>query len=192
VVAVMAFPFEPVRRPANPRADRRLLERVQAHLDPRRPLGTELYVISPDYVGLGVTAAIGLADGFAREAVVRAVKERLYAHLWPLAPGGAEGTGWALGRAVRNLELEVEIARIPGVRTTQGVNLFTVGETGFRRVATQAASGQQVLTMAEWQLPELLSVEIAVDALAAPATLTAAGTGSGARAVGVPVVPGVC
>lgn len=192
VVAVMAFPFEPVRRPANPRADRRLLERVQAHLDPRRPLGTELYVISPDYVGLGVTAALGLADGFAREAVVRAVKERLYAHLWPLAPGGAEGTGWALGRAVRNLELEVEIARIPGVRTTQGVNLFTVGETGFRPVATQAASGQQVLTMAEWQLPELLSVEIAVDALAAPATLTAAGTGSGARAVGVPVVPGVC
>lgn len=193
VVAVMAFPAQAVRRPANPRADRRLIEQVRAHLDPRRPLGTELYVISPDYVAMGATAAIGLAEGYAREEVVRAVKERLYALLWPLAPGGAEGTGWALGRAVRNLELEVEIARIPGVRTTQGVNLFTVGETGFKPVAVQSATGQQVLTVEEWQLPELLAVEIAVGAAAPPSTLALPGTGgTGGKAVGVPVVPEVC
>lgn len=193
VVTVMAFPAQAVRRPANPRADRRLIEQVRAHLDPRRPLGTELYIVSPDYVAMGVTAAIGLAEGFAREEVVRAVKERLYALLWPLAPGGAEGTGWALGRALRNLEIEVEIARIPGVRTTQGVTLFALGETGFKPVATQAATGQQVLTLEEWQLPELLAVEIAVDAATPPASLAMPGTAAtGGRAVGVPVVPEVC
>lgn len=191
-VAVMALPDQPVRRPANPRADRRLLERVQAHLDPRRPLGTELYVISADYVPLGASAAIGLAEGYAREEVVRAVKERLFTYLWPLLGGGTEGTGWQLGRAVSNLEIEVEVARVPGVRTTQGVNLFAEGETGFRLLPSQGPSGLQVLGIEEWQLPELLTVAVAVDVPAPPVTLAAESITGTSRAVGVPVVPEVC
>lgn len=191
VVSVMVFPDQALRRPANPRADRRLLEQVKAHLDPRRPLGTELYAISPDYLGLGATVSIGLRDGFAREEVVRAVKDRLYAYLWPLAGGGLEGTGWALGRAVRNLELEVEVARIPGVLTTQGVNLFAEAAGGFRLLAAQAGTGLQLLALAEWQLPELLAVDVAVGSAPPAGVLSTQGTSTG-RAVGVPIVPEVC
>lgn len=195
-VSVMVFPDKALRRPANPRADRRLLDRVQAHLDPRRPIGTELSVISPEYVGLGLTAAIGLRDGFAREDVLKAVKERLYAYLWPLPGGGPDGVGWPLGRAIRNLEIEVEIARIAGVATTQGVNIFAAQEGRFGLLATASASGAQVLTLESWQLPELLTLDVVVDQATAPASLSSFGAPvqghAAGGAVGVPVIPEVC
>ena len=195
VVAVMAVPDKPVMRPANPRADRILLEQVHAHYEPRRPLGTELYIVSPEYVQLGATTAISLRDGAMREEVVNAVIDRLHAYLWPLAPGGQEGRGWTLGRGVSARELEVEIARVPGVRTVQGLNLFAPGEAGYALLPLNGPFGGQVAELEAWQLPELLDVVVAVNASEAPGTLEPGGPGGGfgtGAGVGVPVVPEVC
>ncbi|MEP4194662.1 MAG: putative baseplate assembly protein [Aliishimia sp.] len=198
VIAVMAVPDAPVRRPDNPRADRRLLERIHAHLDPRRPLGTELYVISPEYVSLGISVALTTREGFAREEVVRAVKDRLYTYLWPLIGGGLDQKGWALGRDVRNLDVEVELARVPGVQTVTGVNVFGQSEIGFTVVPTQAGTGLQTLPVEIWQLPELLHVDVAVGLTAPSTTLDGLNGGSNGlsdntgRPVAVPIVPEVC
>ena len=72
------------------RADRPLLEAVHGFLNERRPLATELYVIGCEYRQLGVTVAVQIADGHAREQVLSDVRQALRRHLWPL-PIGLEG-----------------------------------------------------------------------------------------------------
>ena len=139
--------------------------------------------------------SISLRDGAMREEVVNAVIDRLHAYLWPLAPGGQEGRGWTLGRDVSARELEVEIARVPGVRTVQGLNLFAPGEAGYALLPLTGPFGGQVAELEPWQLPELLDVVVAVNASEAPGTLEPGGAGGGfgtGAGVDVPVVPEVC
>jgi hypothetical protein len=127
VVSVMVLPPSSTFRAPNPRPDRPFLEAVHAHLDARRPLATELYVIGCEYVPLGLATGITVRDGFGRETVVNAVREALFQWLWPQTPGGPKGEGWPLGRSVRDRELEVAIAQVPGVDTIIGVRLFSAG-----------------------------------------------------------------
>jgi predicted phage baseplate assembly protein len=188
-VSVLVLPGKAVLQPPNPRPDRPLIERVKAHLDARRPLSTELYAIGAEYRKLGLAIAIGIRDGFAREEVVKAVKQAAFAFLWPLAPGGRDGAGWPLGEAVNNLEVEVVVARVPGVRTTQGVNLFVLEGDAYTRVPTMGSA--QRLALEPWQLPELMRVEVAVDA-AGPAGSLADELSGGPGAVAIPVVPETC
>ncbi|MGB8818845.1 MAG: putative baseplate assembly protein [Rhizobiaceae bacterium] len=192
VVSIMVLPDQVLRRAPNPRADRRILEQVHAHLDPRRPLATELYVISPDYRGIGLTIGITLREGFAREEVVRAVKERMFSVLWPLAGGGMDSAGWTLGAQVRSLELQVEAARVPGVATVLGVNLFAASNTGLTLLPRQPGSMAQNLTLDEWQLPELLAIDVSSDGSMPATTLSLSQSSTGTGAIGVPVVPEVC
>jgi hypothetical protein len=188
-VSVLVLPPKPVIQPANPRPDRPLIERVKAHLDARRPLATELYAIGPEYRRCGASVAIGIRDGFAREDVVKAVRQAIFTFLWPLAPGGRDGTGWPLNQAVVNLEIEVVAARVPGVRTTQGVNLFLLDGASYDPVP---ASGQtQRIALEPWQLPELLRVDVAVDA-PGPAGGLPDEAAASAGAVAIPVVPEMC
>ncbi len=107
VVSVMVWPAQPAadfRAPA-PRADRLLLEAAHAWLEPRRPLATELYVMGCEYIGLGLAIAVRVADGFAAEQVLPAVRLALRRHLWVLPGGGPDGEGWPQQRAVDNREL---------------------------------------------------------------------------------------
>lgn len=140
VVSVMVLPRKAVWRPPAPRPDRPFIERVRAWLDARRPLATELYVIGAEYVPIGVGVAITVREGFGPDAVTRAVTDALHRFLWPLAPGGPQGQGWPLGRAVRDRELEVLVAHVEGIDTVAGVSLFgpkaldaVVGADGVRR-----------------------------------------------------------
>jgi predicted phage baseplate assembly protein len=192
-VSVMVLPRADVPKPPNPRPGRTLVEQVRQELEPRRPLATELFVIGPEYRGVGVTAAFGVREGFARDRVARAVREALALYLWPLAPGGRDGEGWPLGQAVSNLELEVVVARTAGVRRTGGVLLFAPGPAGFGLLAREPGSGAQELALDPWQLPELLAVELAVDADRPPETLAALpAEAAGEGAVPIPIVPEVC
>ena len=170
VVTVMVLPHREGRQAPNPRPDRPFLEGVHAHLDAARPLATELYVIGCEYVPLGVTTSITIRDGHGRDATVGAVRDALRAYLWPLAPGGAEEGGWPLGTPVRDRELEVVVARVPGVATVAGVNVFgRQGEVWANlRPRPEAVSE---LPLRRWQLPELLALVVTVGEPQAPPTL---------------------
>ena len=208
VVTVMVLPRKDLRQAHNPRPDRPTLERVDAHLDELRPATTELYVIGCEYVQLGLATSITIAEGAGRDATVQAVREALRADLWALAPGGPSGGGWPLGRAVSDRELEVVIARVPGVGTVGGVNLFGREGDAWRMVSRAHEGAPVSLGLQKWQLPELLSVVVVSDGSGVPTDLRgvpdpyagrtgAGGTGgaggAGGRAmVAVPVVPEVC
>jgi predicted phage baseplate assembly protein len=196
VVSVMALPAQPLSRAPNPRPDRPFIERVHAHLSARAPLATELYVIGCEYLPLGVSVAVAIRDGHARDITLHEVKQALMRLLWPLAPGGAEAKGWPLGRSVKTRELEVEVSRVPGVREVTGLLIFSPEGGGWRRLPKSGNDGSQTLTLAAWQLPELLSVVVIDDpdgTKGAPTELLAAPNPyADPNAVAVPVVPELC
>jgi predicted phage baseplate assembly protein len=200
VVSVMTLPaqaFDPAANGGpNPRPDRPFIEKVHAWLSMRVPLACELYVIGCEYVALGLAVGITIRDGFARDSVLFEVRKALRQLLWPLPPGGADGNGWPLGRAVRGRELDVQISRVAGVLEVTGLNLFERASfaegDNWRLVARNPADGSQALPLTAWQLPELLSV-VVVDGPSAPDSLSALPNPfADANAVAVPVVPEVC
>lgn len=199
VVSVMALPSQPLSGPPNPRPDRPFIERLHAHFSPRTPLATELYVIGCEYVPLGIATTVAIREGHQRDATLFAIREALKRLLWPLPPGGIEGSGWPLGRSVREREIEVEISRVAGVAEVGGINLFrrADGEHGpeWRVLPRNSADPTQTLTLEAWQLPELLSV-LVVDGRpgeGAPGDLRALPNPfADADAVAVPVEPEVC
>ena len=198
VVSVMVLPFKDDLQPPNPRPDRFVIEAVHAYLDPRRTLGTELYVIGTEYVPIGIGVSLRRREDFVREDILRDVRQALRQLLWPLTPGGLEGRGWPLNQDVSSAELEVTVARVPGVRAVGAVSLFR--EEGDTWVPAPRAHecAPAIVQIGPWQLPELLSVVI-VDVgdegplPGAPSSLDAApnpfAQGPG---VPVPVVPEVC
>lgn len=196
VVSVMALPDQALSGPPNPRPDRPFIETVHAYLASRVPLTTELYVIGCEYVALGLSIGIAIREGFGHDQVLHDVREGMKRLLWPLSGGGVDGTGWPLGRAVRDRELEVEVSRVPGVREVTGLNLFERarlpdGDT-WRAVVRSPADGTQTLSLSPWQLPELLSI-VVVDGPDAPGDLRAVPNPfADELAVAVPVVPEVC
>jgi predicted phage baseplate assembly protein len=199
VVSVMALPaqaFDPAATlTRNPRPDRPFIEKVHGWLSPRVPLACELYVIGCEYVALGLAVGVAIRDGHARDTVLFEVRKALRRLLWPLAPGGAEGTGWPLGRAVRERELEVEVSRVAGVLEVTGLGLFerAAADAGdvWRALTRSTPDGTQTLALAAWQLPELLSVVVVEGPV--PANLDALPNPfADANAVAVPVVPEVC
>lgn len=198
VVSVMVIPLRDGVAAPCPRPDRPLLETVHAWLDERRPLATELYVIGADYVPMGVAAGVELTDTTQRDSVLEAVANVIRQHLWPLAPGGPDGNGWPLGRAIDDRMIESAIGRVPGVRTVSPVHLFArkSGQTKWTMVP-EDASGRARLQVLPWQLPELamLAVSEGDAALSLPPPgfgSDGMGSGSGGGGVAVPVVPEVC
>jgi hypothetical protein len=190
VVTVMALPEKAGVLPPAPRADRVLLERVFAHLDARRPLASELYVIGCEYVPIALSVGVALRPGSEEADVVAAVRAALRAYLWPLSPGGPSRAGWPLGGVVRARELEVVVARVEGVEGVATPRLFRrVGAGPWQLVPAAHDCDPVEITLRQWELPELLEVLVVVgadspDAIGQPP--------AGGPEVAVPVVPGVC
>jgi hypothetical protein len=192
VVSVMALPAASLGPAPNPRPDRPFIEGLHHYLSQRTPLATELYVIGCEYVALGLSVAVTLRDGFARDKVLLEVREALRRLLWPLAPGGVDQTGWPLGRAIKSRELEVEVSRVAGVDELRGLSLFQQQNGDWQRLPAIAADGAQILALQAWQLPELMAI-LVVDGPSAPADLRALPNPfAEADAVAVPVVPELC
>ena len=193
VVSVLALPMQALSRAPNPRPDRPFIERLHAHLSARSPLSTELYVIGCEYVALGLSVGVAIRDGHARDQVLNDVKQALTRLLWPLAPGGADGDGWPLGRDVKARELVVEVSRVAGVREVNGLRIFNRIANDWREVPHAAGESNAQLDIAAWQLPELLAVVVTDEPGGAPAQLSVAPNPyADPRAVAVPVVPKVC
>jgi len=207
VVSVMVIPFKEGAGLPNPRPDRPFLEAVHGMLAPRRPLGTELYVIGCEYVPLGVSVAITVKDGFtsggaaevvagsgglSRETVMAEVREALRRSLWPLAPGGSDGAGWPLGRPVRDRELEVVVARVPGVSAVAPINLFRQQGKEWSKLPRAVPESPVQVSLQPWQLPELLSVVVVVGDEAPDDLRGIPNPFADQSGVAVPVVPDIC
>lgn len=194
VVSVMVIPGKDGVQNPCPRADRPLLETVYQYLNPRRPATAEMYVISSDYVALGISVGVEVKSGYGLLQVSQAVETALRAYLWPIAPGGADNTGWPLGRHVRSLELEVIVSQVPGVIEVDGLNLFSQLSTGVFQQLTTDASGKSELDMESWQLPEVLQVVVVAteDGTVADAPTSLTPPVETDNSVAVPVVPAVC
>jgi hypothetical protein len=171
-----------------------MLESVYSWLDSRRPLATELYVIAPEYVPVGVTAAVELVDSSQRDAVLDMVSEVIRRHLWPLAPGGPDGQGWPLGRALDDRLIETAIARVPGVRSVAPVRLFQRSTRGRNWLpVAEDRTGRGLITLSAWQLPELAMLSVGIGSTSSTSLPPGAeGAGNGAGGLAIPVVPELC
>ncbi|HTA44795.1 MAG TPA: putative baseplate assembly protein [Bryobacteraceae bacterium] len=195
VVSVMVVPEEEGVQPPCPRADQTLLRSVYQYLDPKRPAASEMYVIGTEYIGLGISVAVEVRSGFGLLQVGQQVELALRNYLWPLAPGGADQTGWPLGRTIRSLELEVIVSQVQGVVEVNGLLLFQPLPSGNYQALPVDANGRSELTLSSWQLPELLRVLVATgtdgSGIVAPTTLEPDVPATD-NTVAVPVVAAVC
>jgi hypothetical protein len=194
VVSVMVIPNVAGVMYPNPRADMPTLQSVYQYLNPCRPVTSEMYVIASEYVQLGIGVAVEYKSGYQSLQVAQAVETALRSYLWPLGPGGMDGTGWPLGRTIRQLELEVVVSKVAGVTEVNGLNLFSVLSTGVYQLVNADSSGSPEILLSSWQLPELLEVVVETSPDGTPATVPAvlAPPPETDSTVAVPVVPTVC
>lgn len=187
VVSVMVLPRRPLSPAPNPRANRALLEAVHAQLAPRVPLSTELYVTGCEYVPLALTVAIALREGAAPDTAAAAVRDALRAFLWPLAPGGIDGSGWPLGRKIAGNELEAAAARVSEIVAVNQLRVFRAQGSAW----VEAPDG---ITLDPWQLPELQAVLVTVGSHAADSPFATPDPYRDDKPAGIalPVVPELC
>ncbi|MGH3372451.1 MAG: putative baseplate assembly protein [Nocardioidaceae bacterium] len=155
VVSVAVFPGEDAQHPGAPMPDNALLRRVARHLDQRRLITTELYVIPPEYRQVSVAAGVVVRDGYQVDAVRRWVELILRQFLAPLPPYGPDGDGWPMGRTIRRAELEAVAVQVEGVEFLEGEGLRLAvpdGAGGWREVPT--------VVLERWQVPELAEITV--------------------------------
>lgn len=196
-VSVMVLPYKELPEAPNPRPDQPIIERVFDHLDARRPLATELYVIGGEYVPVGLSVGLSVNDGADHDRVLHDVRNALRRYLWPLPPDGPAGKGWPLGKAVVDRELAVAAARVEGVLTVDRVNVFTIEGDAWRMLPRAQACDEVRLALDPWQLPELMQVVVSADGIAAEDLLAGvpdpfADDGPGDAFLAFPVVPDTC
>jgi predicted phage baseplate assembly protein len=123
VVTVLVLPYLPLRRP-EPSAS--LLRSVAGWLIPRRPIGTRVEVVGPEYRRITARAHVRALRGSVPQQVEAACVAALHAFFDPLS-GGPEGSGWPFGRDVYRSEVMAVLDRTPGVDHVLSLALFSSG-----------------------------------------------------------------
>ncbi len=177
-----------------PRPSVGMIRDIYEYLSARTLLGTELYVLSPQYQPVAIALSLEVVDPATEQQTLRAVEEALLHYLWPLPPHGLRGAGWPLGRSVEINELRTQAGRVDGVEAVNGLRLFYQDLTSlqWRELTTS-----QALPLSDYQLPQLMAVAMQPGEAQplpprgfAPGTTT--GSSSGKRPVPVPVIPDIC
>jgi hypothetical protein len=192
--AVSVFVLPPGERGVAraPRATRGLLEDVFRYLRDRTLIGTELYVLAPEYKKLAISVKVTVADARVEHRTLAAVEQAIVDFLWPLpiAGDGGKADGWPLGGTVDPEEIETQVARVAGVRSVGAIAFFVPAGSSFSRLAAGAT-----LTLEDYQLPDLVGVsaQTGTGTPSLPPGITS-GTDSGGAGggVSVPVVPELC
>jgi len=128
IVTMVVTSDEP-GRPEPP--DIEFFNKVYRHLDQKRLLTTELFVIPPVYVQVSVEAEVVIKPGYLCSTVNENVNAGLNNFLHPLS-GGADGGGWPFGRPVYLSEIYEVIDRAPGVDYVNGAALTLIkGKANF-------------------------------------------------------------
>lgn len=90
------------------------LDRVRRFLEQFRTVGTDLYVISPSYCKVRISAEVVRDPRYVQDSVENKVRKALANFLNPLI-GGPEGGGWPFGRPVYLSEIMQVIDQVEGV-----------------------------------------------------------------------------
>ncbi|HGX92451.1 MAG TPA: putative baseplate assembly protein [Candidatus Tenderia sp.] len=130
---------------------------IYAYLQARCVVGTELYVLSPEFVPIAVSISINVTDPDNQLSIHRDVEDAVYRYLWPLPPGGSSGEGWpmgSIGTRVSTSELITQISRVSGVLNVEDIALYSIGNAGWQRVVGDK------LKLWDYQLPECLGISV--------------------------------
>ena len=193
VISVFVLPPAEMAIAAFPRTRAGLLKDVYGYLSARCLLGTELYVLSPEYVPVAISVSVQEQDPQTRQQVYQAVENSMLQFLWPLPSGGRLGQGWLLGQALAVNELRTVAGRVAGVQSIGDLQLYVQNSDK----QWQTLSEGQSLTLQAWQLPELQT--ISVQPLANGEALIPPNLVSGQAEWGaiiewfpIPIIPDIC
>jgi hypothetical protein len=193
VISVFLLPPASVAIGNWPKPNKGLLKDLFNYLQNRILVGTELYLLSPQFIPIAVSVIIKVRDPQTEQQTLKAVQSAITNYLWPLPPGGATGKGWPMGEAVRVNEILTQAARVEGVLSVNGVSLFLQTSSGWRRLPET-----EELDLTLYQLPELMGVRAEVGTAGdTPQLPQAIGPLAGsppesADGIAVPVIPDVC
>jgi predicted phage baseplate assembly protein len=133
-ISIETFDF---RRGMNPdeyfTLNRELETRILEYMQDRKPLGVQVKLQEPEYVGVSVRTEVTIDPRYnnprAQEEIRSALLVNLYRFLNPLI-GGVDGKGWDLGRPLYTSDIVALCQKIPGVRYLGVVELFEIRKYG--------------------------------------------------------------
>ncbi len=128
-VTVVIIPYTPLEiLKVPPGTSEGFKNAVCRHLDEHRLLGTDIHVITPDYVRVSVNAKVVPMDVFSDDSLILGkIIEKLNGFLHPIK-GGEDGNGWPIGRSVYISELYNVIEQVEGVNCV--IKLSVSGDKG--------------------------------------------------------------
>ncbi|MBE9080233.1 putative baseplate assembly protein [Romeria aff. gracilis LEGE 07310] len=110
-----------------------LTQQVLNFLDERRPLGLQVKLQAPDYIGVSVKTEVAIDPAYgspeAQQAILHNLQVALYRFLNPLI-GGRDGRGWPFGTPVYPSDIITLLQGITGVRYLGAVMLYEVRRQG--------------------------------------------------------------
>lgn len=125
VVAVIVLP--PCTQETLPIPDQQTLDAVAAHLSTEAvPAGVEVVAAAPRYHQIRVEAGIVIDASANAGETVSNVMKKLDGYLHPLT-GGQDGKGWPFGGLVVYTDLLQQVNHIAGVRAVRNLNLVVDG-----------------------------------------------------------------
>lgn len=202
VVSIFVLPPAAPAMAAAPHPTAGLLKDVYRYLDARTLVGSELYVLSPQFQPISLSLSAEVTDPTTEQQVFRAIETTLLVYLWALPRGGPDGTGWPLGRAVEINELRTAAAKVAGV---QAINILRLFYQDLEGGEWRELTGSDELPLEHYQLPELMTVSVqpGEDSPEPPRGYSPGGgdddTGSGGgteganrRPIPVAVIPDLC
>ncbi len=92
----------------------KVLERVEAFLDPRRLLTTRVHAVYPRFREFAIDASLLIMKGVDEETLKKEAAEKLKLFFDPLK-GGPDGSGWPLGRNLYRSEVYQALEGVRGV-----------------------------------------------------------------------------
>lgn len=105
----------------------KLETKILEYMKDRKPLGVQVKLREPKYVGVSVTTEFSVETRYNNPRAIEQIRNQLlvalYRFLNPLT-GGIEGKGWELGRPVSRSDIFALCQKIPGVRYLGMVELY--------------------------------------------------------------------
>ncbi len=145
VVVLPDCPDDPLPLPSP-----EMLQAVERYLNRRRTVGTEVHVIGPNVITVGVSARLHTEPGVDAKGIAEQAQKRLDEFLHPLR-GGPEGKGWPVGREVYRSEVMAVLSQLEGVAQVDEVSFQTESQfdpsDGSLSFVHTSGEGQAAITL---------------------------------------------